>query len=138
MGLTTRLGGDILGAFFSKRSGGAKPMGKISRRQLLQRASAGAAFATLGANASYSVALPPREVSSSLKPSFEWIRSIRLMIAEGYAPAFYPSLDYEPEKALEIARRLLLLGPESPVLRTQGSPGWPLCGRPEKRFGICR
>jgi len=96
MGLTTRLGGDILGAFFSKRSGGAKPMGKISRRQLLQRASAGAAFATLGANASYSVALPPREVSSSLKPSFEWIRSIRLMIAEGYAPPFYPSLDFAP------------------------------------------
>ncbi len=81
-------------------------MGKISRRQLLQRASAGAAFATLGTNARYNVALPPREVSSSLKPSFEWIRSIRLMIAEGYAPPFYPSLDYEPEKALEIARRL--------------------------------
>jgi hypothetical protein len=81
-------------------------MEKISRRQLLQRASAGAAFATLGTNASYSVALSPHEVSSSLKPSFEWIRSVRLMIAEGYAPPFYPSLDYEPEKALEIARRL--------------------------------
>jgi hypothetical protein len=81
-------------------------MEKISRRQLLQRASAGAAFATLGTNASYSVALPPREVSSSLKPSFEWIRSVRLMIAEGYAPPFYPSLDYEPEKALEMARRV--------------------------------
>jgi hypothetical protein len=28
------------------------------------------------------------------------------MIAEGYAPPFYPSLDYEPEKALELAHRL--------------------------------
>jgi hypothetical protein len=81
-------------------------MEKISRRQLLQQASAGAAFAALGTNARYSVALPPGEVSSSLKPSFEWIRSVRLMIAEGYAPPFYPSLDYEPEKALELARRL--------------------------------
>jgi len=81
-------------------------MEKISRRELLQRASAGAAFATLGTNASYIAALPPREVSPFLKPSFEWIRSVRLMIAEGYAPPFYPSLDYEPEKALEIARRL--------------------------------
>ena len=73
-------------------------MGKISRRQLLQRASAGAAFATLGTNASYSVALPPREVSSSLKPSFEWIRSVRLMIAEGlkvvaYNPLNHPFMD---------------------------------------------
>jgi len=81
-------------------------MEKISRRQLLQRASAGAALVTLGANERHSAALPPREVSPSLKPSFEWIRSVRLMIAEGYAPPFYPSLDYEPEKALEIARRL--------------------------------
>jgi hypothetical protein len=81
-------------------------MEKISRRQLLQLASAGAALVTLGKNTNYNVALPPREVSSSLKPSFEWIRSVRLMIAEGYAPPFYPSLDYEPEKALELARHL--------------------------------
>ena len=81
-------------------------MEKISRRELLQRASAGAALVTLGTNESYSVALPPRGVSPSLKPSFEWIRSVRLMIAEGYAPPFYPSLDYDPQKALELARRL--------------------------------
>jgi len=81
-------------------------MERISRRQLLQRASAGAALVTLGTNASYRLASPPREVAPSLKPSFEWIRSVRLMIAEGYAPPFYPSLDYDPEKALELTRRL--------------------------------
>jgi hypothetical protein len=81
-------------------------MEKISRRQLLQRASAGAALVTLGTNTGHSLALPPREGSSPLKPSFEWIRSVRLMIAEGYAPPFYPSLDYDPEKALDLARRV--------------------------------
>jgi hypothetical protein len=81
-------------------------MEKISRRQLLQWASAGATVATLGTNAGYSVSLPPREVSPPLKPSFEWMRSVRLMIAEGYAPPFYPSLDYDPKKALEVARGL--------------------------------
>ena len=81
-------------------------MEKISRRELSHCASAGAALVTLRTNESYSVALPPREVSPSLKPSFEWIRSVRLMIAEGYAPPFYPSLDYDPQKALELARRL--------------------------------
>jgi hypothetical protein len=81
-------------------------MERISRRQLLQRASAGAALATIGTRASHSVALPPNEVSSTSKPAFEWMRSVRLMIAEGYAPPFYPSLDYDAEKALEIARGL--------------------------------
>lgn len=81
-------------------------MEKMSRRELLQRASAVAAGATLAGDFGYSVATPPSEVSPSLKPSFEWIRSIRLMIAEGYCPPFYPSLEYDPEKALSIARRL--------------------------------
>jgi len=81
-------------------------MEQISRRQLLQRASAGAALAAIASPASHTMALPANEVSNSTKPGFEWIRSVRLMIAEGYASPFYPSLDYEPEKALELARRL--------------------------------
>jgi hypothetical protein len=36
-------------------------------------------------------------------PTYEWIRSNRTLIAEAYNPPFYPSLDYAPAKAVEIA-----------------------------------
>jgi hypothetical protein len=79
----------------------------ISRRELLQRAGVGVAGASLsGLAIGTGLPVPEDRGSASLKPSFEWIRSVRLLIAEGYAPPFYPSLDYEPEKALAIARRL--------------------------------
>jgi hypothetical protein len=51
-------------------------------------------------------AMPGFADDSPLPATFEWIRSVRLMIAEGYAPPFYPALDYEPKKAIEIARQL--------------------------------
>ena len=38
--------------------------------------------------------------------AYEWIRSTRTLIAEAYNPPFYPSLDYEPGKAVKIARDL--------------------------------
>ncbi len=37
---------------------------------------------------------------------YSWTQMPRLLIAEGYNPPFYPSLDYEPEKALRIAKEL--------------------------------
>jgi hypothetical protein len=80
---------------------------KISRRELLQRAGAVAGTTALSGFAlKQGIAKPVNGGVPALKPSFEWIRSARLLIAEGYAPPFYPSLDYEPEKALAIARRL--------------------------------
>ncbi len=81
-------------------------MEMISRRELFERVGVGAVVTTLGKNVGYAVAPAASEVSSSLKPSSEWIRSARLLIAEAYCPPFYPSLDYDPEKALAIARRL--------------------------------
>jgi hypothetical protein len=45
----------------------------------------------------------PGEATTQLP---EWVRSLRLVIAEGYSPPFYPSLDYEPEKAVAIAHEL--------------------------------
>jgi hypothetical protein len=42
----------------------------------------------------------------SSQTAYEWIRSARIVIAEGYNPPFFPSFDYEPEKALAIARQL--------------------------------
>ncbi|MGH9356132.1 MAG: hypothetical protein ACRD10_08380, partial [Terriglobia bacterium] len=82
-------------------------MKKISRRELLERAGgAAAAISLAGFTATDGVALQARDGDSPAKSSAEWIRSARLLIAEGYAPPFYPSLDYEPETALAIARRL--------------------------------
>jgi hypothetical protein len=82
-------------------------MEKVSRRELLQRAGALAGVTALdGFALKEGVAKPTSEGVASARAAFEWIRSARLMIAEGYAPPFYPSLDYEPEKALAIARRL--------------------------------
>jgi hypothetical protein len=80
---------------------------KVNRRELLQRAGAVAATTALGGfGATKGVATAIHDRAASASPAFEWIRSARLMIGEGYAPPFYPSLDYEPEKALAITRRL--------------------------------
>ena len=106
-------------------------MEKVSRRELLQGAGAlvattaeiprrllhlgmtlggagaGSAETALGkSGVKEGVAIPTNEGAAGLRPDFEWIRTARLMIAEGYAPPFYPSLDYEPKKALALARRL--------------------------------
>ena len=82
-------------------------MEKVSRRELLQRAGAVAATAALSGFAlEEGVAKPINEGAAAARPAFEWLRSARLMIGEGYAPPFYPSLDYEAEKALALARRL--------------------------------
>ena len=82
-------------------------MEKVSRRELLQRAGTLAAATALGGVAvKEGVAKPITEGAPGAQPPFEWIQSARLMIAEGYVPPFYPSLDYKPEKALALARRL--------------------------------
>jgi len=106
-------------------------MEKVSRRELLQ--GAGALVATTaeiprrllqlgmtlggadtrsaktalgGFGVKEGAAIPTNDGAANLRPDFEWIRSVRLMIAEGYVPPFYPSLDYKPERALALARRL--------------------------------
>jgi len=103
---------------------------KVSRRELLQRAGILAASAGMprhlrlmgmklggagagsaettpgGSRVREGVVLPAGEGAAGLRPDFEWIRTVRLMIAEGYVPPFYPSLDYDPKKALALARRL--------------------------------
>jgi hypothetical protein len=72
-------------------------MNQLSRRELLK--SAGLLLVTPQLRA----ALPSAAVPSS---AYEWIRSARVLIAEAYNPPFYPSLDYEPEKAVRIAKEL--------------------------------
>lgn len=36
----------------------------------------------------------------------EWIRTARILLAEAYNPPFYPELDYDPEKAVHLAKAL--------------------------------
>lgn len=49
-------------------------------------------------------ALTAAEAASGHSASFdEWVRFNRTMIAEAYNPPFYPSLDYDPTKAVRIA-----------------------------------
>ncbi len=78
-------------------------MSGFSRRELLQGAGAltlGTALTGLRPRLGYAL---PDEFK---KPLPEWVRSTRLMIAEGYCPPFYPSLDYDPAKAVALAREL--------------------------------
>src|SRR6266571_9512094 len=72
-------------------------MNLLSRREFIQ--SAGGLLMTSQLRA----ALP---LSAGQSSAYEWIRSPRILIAEGYNPPFYPSLDYEPEKAVRIAQEL--------------------------------
>ena len=69
----------------------------LNRRELLQ-----AAGFLLADSPSRAAAEPAAEPS----PAFHWIRNTRTLIAEAYNPPFYPSLDYDPEKAVRIAREL--------------------------------
>lgn len=79
----------------------------LTRRALLQQCGVLAAGTTLeGLSPKLAQALPEDDTVPPIPPSFEWVRSARLLIAEGYCPPFFPSLDYEPEKAVGIARRL--------------------------------
>ncbi len=78
-------------------------MSALSRREFLQGAGALGAGTTLGGfHRSFGFAIP-EEVNANLP---DWVRSVRLLIAEGYCPPFYPALDYDPKKAVDIALRL--------------------------------
>ncbi len=83
-------------------------MTEFTRRELLERAgfllaasSAGTAQTPAGSTQS-----PAGSAQTSAGPAWDWIPGTRTLIAEAYNPPFYPSLDYEPEKAVRIAREL--------------------------------
>lgn len=50
--------------------------------------------------------IAPSPAAPTGMSTYEWIRSARILIAEAYNPPFYPSLDYQPEKAVKIAQEL--------------------------------
>ena len=71
-------------------------MSHWNRRELLHAASLAFAAGRMEAE-------PAAADVESVK---EWIRNTRILIAEAYNPPFYPSLDYDAEKAVRIAREL--------------------------------
>lgn len=73
----------------------------LSRRELLK----GASVLTAGSALAGFRSIPMFALENE-RPLPDWVRSLRMMIAEGYCPPFYPSLDYVPEKAVDIALRL--------------------------------
>ena len=70
----------------------------LSRRELLK--SAGLAVAASQVQRGLQ-AEPPGEVAAA-----DWLKTCRTLICEAYNPPFYPSFDYQAEKAAGIARAL--------------------------------
>jgi hypothetical protein len=66
----------------------------MTRRDLLQGAGVAMATAFEGAAAD-----PPN-------PAYEWIRTARILIAEGYNSPFFPELTYDPARAVRITHRV--------------------------------
>lgn len=110
-------------------------MTEVTRRQLLRQA--GFVLAASGA----------ASAQTSKDQTSDWIGGTRTLIAEAYNPPFYPSLDYEPEKAVRIARELNADGFRYPAASyyayfptTSGYPVHPeLKGDPMRRtLELCR
>ncbi|MGA2268573.1 MAG: beta-galactosidase trimerization domain-containing protein [Bryobacteraceae bacterium] len=76
-------------------------MNQLNRRELLQSAGF-----LLTASQLRGTSPPGPGGTPAPGSAYDWIRSTRILIAEAYNPPFYPSLDYEPVKAVRIAREL--------------------------------
>jgi hypothetical protein len=69
---------------------------KLNRRELLQGAGLGFAASTT----------PNTAGADDTNAGTDWIRTCRGLICEAYNPPFYPSLDYQAAKAVNIAQQL--------------------------------
>lgn len=76
----------------------------ITRRELLERVGTALTAAALS-DGSLKRALADAR-GSAPEAAYDWIRHPRILLAEAYNPPFYPSFDYDPAKALAIAREL--------------------------------
>ena len=81
-------------------------MSPITRRELLQQAGVG----LVGSGFMHATATPEFAAFSAAPIPIEetdgWFKSVRLLLAEGYNPPFYPRFNYEAARALEIAKRV--------------------------------
>ncbi len=67
----------------------------INRRELFQSAAFGLAASQL-----------PAQPQSAAVSTTDWLKTCRTLICEAYNPPFYPSLDYQADKAVSIAAAL--------------------------------
>jgi hypothetical protein len=75
-------------------------MNHLKRRDFLK--SAGVVLASTQLSQSRAAA----PAMTTIDSAYDWIRNTRIVIAEGYNPPFYPSLDYDPGKAVRIVQEL--------------------------------
>jgi hypothetical protein len=78
----------------------------MNRRELLQRTGLGLAATTMAGRKVGGEPAAWDSPGGAPVSSPEWIRTARIILAEGYNPPFYPSYEYDPEKALFITRQL--------------------------------
>src|SRR5579872_6409443 len=50
--------------------------------------------------------LAASQMHGEVRRDWDWIRTCRGLICEAYNPPFYPSFDFEPKKAVEVATAL--------------------------------
>ncbi len=83
-------------------------MGALNRRKFLQSTGFMLAGAQLpfGELPTLAAALGEPSQATSNASVWDWIHNNRTLIAEAYNPPFYPALDYDPEKAVRIAKDL--------------------------------
>lgn len=72
-------------------------MKRFTRREVLQ--GAGLSVTSMGA-------LNSLPVSAENRPVPDWVRTLRILNAEGYNAPFYPAYTYDAERAVRIAREL--------------------------------
>jgi hypothetical protein len=80
-------------------------MPPLTRREMMKLTALAMNAPTL-THLNAATATKPMPVSGKPEDVWHWIRYNRTLIAEAYNPPFYPSLDYVPAKAVEIAKTL--------------------------------
>jgi glycosyl hydrolase family 42 (putative beta-galactosidase)/putative glycosyl hydrolase-like family 6 (GHL6) protein len=78
----------------------------MNRRELLKRTGFGLATAAVAGVKLVGGLAAWDSPGGTPGSSPDWIRNARIVLAEGYNPPFYPSFEYDPEKAVSITRQL--------------------------------
>lgn len=84
-------------------------MAEISRRDLILGAGGAGLLRTISNSPSFAIKPLSAYAAGPLlssKGDHEWVHTSRILIAEAYNPPFYPELDYDPEKAVQVAKTL--------------------------------
>src|SRR5579872_6554657 len=78
-------------------------MAEINRRDMMKSSAALWVASRLGGFSNPALASTSSQTNT---PAAVWAHHIRAVIAEGYTPPFYPTFEYDPERAIAIASEL--------------------------------